>query len=285
MSMSFALTTSNASEWIFAFPPVIFFAFATAWSATRVMRIARPARRWISLALRLRTSQVPPPTVPMPSSPTLIGFISFQPEFEMLSDRRPFVAQHAVHDGVADAAVAARPVVADDAVLLRAERLDRLLRAEVEVVGAQAHHLAAELLEGVGEEQQLARGVDVRPLAALRVPGVPDLHAVGGRDDVVVARAAHDAAALQVAHRPRQHVALLLPFQRVIDVFAGLLGPRDRGEEQLPELAVLRRFDQALLMLAGEGLEADTVTFEFCRPCLDHAAPRSRPSLRNISRT
>jgi hypothetical protein len=76
MSMSCALTTSKASAWTFAFPLVNFLALATALSATRVMRIARPARRLISLALRLRTSQVPPPTVPMPSRPTLIGFIS-----------------------------------------------------------------------------------------------------------------------------------------------------------------------------------------------------------------
>src|SRR4051812_48128410 len=135
MSMSFALTTSNASEWICAFPLVIFLARATAWSATRVMRIARPARRWISLALRLSTSQVPPPTVPMPSSPTLIGFISLQPELEMFAHARPFVGEDAVHDGVAHAAVAPRPVVADDAVLLRTQRLDGALRAEVEVVG------------------------------------------------------------------------------------------------------------------------------------------------------
>src|SRR5262245_3367987 len=155
MSMSGALTTSNASAWILAFPPVSFLAFATALSATRAMRIARPARRLISLALRLRTSQVPPPTVPIPSRPTLIGFISFQSELQMLFHSRPFVAQHAVHHRVAHAAVAPRPVMADDAVLLRAERLDRLLRAEVEVVGAQANDLAVQLLEAVGEQQNL----------------------------------------------------------------------------------------------------------------------------------
>src|SRR3954470_1297477 len=118
MSMSFALTTSNASEWIFAFPFVIFLALETALSATRVMRIARPARRWISLALRLSTSQVPPPTVPMPSSPTLIGFISSQSQLQVLLHAWPLIAEHAVHDRVAHAAVAPRPMVADDAVLV-----------------------------------------------------------------------------------------------------------------------------------------------------------------------
>jgi hypothetical protein len=52
---------------------------AVALSATRVMRIARPARRWISSPLRPRTSQTPLPTVPMPSSPTRIGRIRQRP--------------------------------------------------------------------------------------------------------------------------------------------------------------------------------------------------------------
>ena len=60
----------------------------SALSATTEMRIARPARRWISSALRLRTSQVPPPTVPMPSSPTLMGFMSLQPELRDDASRR-----------------------------------------------------------------------------------------------------------------------------------------------------------------------------------------------------
>src|SRR5687768_5743214 len=109
------------------------------------MQIARPARRWISSALRFSTSQVPPPTVPMPSSPTLIGFMSLEAGFEMALHVGPLGHEHAVHYRVADRAVAPRPVVADHAVLLRAQRLDRALRAEVEVIGAQPDDLAAEL--------------------------------------------------------------------------------------------------------------------------------------------
>src|SRR4051794_25348407 len=159
-------------------------AFSTSLSATQAIRIARPARRWISSALRLSTSQVPPPTVPMPNRPTLMGFIFFQSRRQMFSHVRPLRGEHAVHHRVAHRAVAPRPVMADDAVLLRAERLDCALRSEVEVVGAQADHLAAELLEAVGEEEQLARGVDVAALVARRIPGVADLHAIGRGDDV-----------------------------------------------------------------------------------------------------
>jgi hypothetical protein len=74
MSTSGAFTTWKASLDTLALPPTILRALRTALSATCEMRIGRPARRWISSALRLRTSQVPPPTVPMPSSATLIGF-------------------------------------------------------------------------------------------------------------------------------------------------------------------------------------------------------------------
>src|SRR3954471_19379359 len=284
MSMSFALTTSNASEWIFAFPCVIFLALETAWSATRVMRMARPARRWISLALRLSTSHVPPPTVPMPNSPTLIGFIFFQSELEVLAHARPLVFEHAVHNGVAHAAVAPRPVMADDAILLRAKRLDGSLRAEVEVVGAQANNLAVHGFEAVHKKQKLAGSVDMRALAALGVPRVADLYAVGGGNDVVVAGAADDRLGLEVPHRPRQHLALLLAFQRVFDVLLRLLGLRHRRKKQLPQPAIACRVDQPLFMLQGEGLETDSMSFELFRPDLDHAAPRSRPSFRNMSR-
>src|SRR6185436_3051585 len=163
ISTSLPRTTLKASSVTTAFPPVISLARCKALSATTEMRIARPARRRISSALRLSTSQVPPPTVPIPSSPTLMGlmsgFISFQPELQMPLHIRPLVRQHAVHHRVADAAVAPRPVVADDAVLLRAERLDRALRAEIEVVGAQADHLAVQGFKCIGKKEQLRRRI------------------------------------------------------------------------------------------------------------------------------
>src|SRR4051794_30217118 len=134
MSMPLSRVTAWASLTTFALRFTSACARSTALSATIVMRMARPARRWISSALRWSTSQVPPPTVPMPRSPTLIGFISLQSEFEVFPDGRPFPCEDAVHHGIADAAVAPRRVVAQHPVLLGPERLDRALRAEVEVV-------------------------------------------------------------------------------------------------------------------------------------------------------
>src|SRR3954454_14208239 len=96
MSTSFERTSSKASSVSLALPPVIVFARARSLSATCVIWIARPARRWISSALRFRTSHVPPPTVPMPSSPTRMGCISGGGFF---GAQQPVLAEH-----VADAA-------------------------------------------------------------------------------------------------------------------------------------------------------------------------------------
>src|SRR5262244_338270 len=76
MSTSRLPTTSLPSATTCAAPAVSRRAFSTSLSATTLMRISRPARRWISSRLRASTFHVPPPTVPMPSSPTLIGFIA-----------------------------------------------------------------------------------------------------------------------------------------------------------------------------------------------------------------
>src|SRR5467141_5217021 len=284
MSISASRTTRKASDRTFAFLPTLFRALPTALSATCEMRIARPARRWISSALRLSTSQVPPPTVPMPSSPTLIGFISFQAELKVMPDVPPFGCEHAVHHGIAHRAVAPRPVVPEHPVLLRAQRFDRALRTEIEVVGPQAHDLAYERLDRMSEKQQLADRVHVRALAALRVPGVADLDAVGGRDDVVIAGAADNLADLKLAHRPRQHVAVPLPLQRLFDIDVGLLGLGHGGEPQFPQSSIGRCACQLFSVQMGKRLELHPVTLQGDRSRLDQAAPRSSPSLRNMSR-
>ena len=85
---------------------------------------------------------------------------------------------------------------------LCAERFDRALRDEIELVGAKADDLAAELLERVREQQQLAARVDVAALPALRVPRVADLDAIDVGDDVVKARAADDRARSRGCARP-----------------------------------------------------------------------------------
>ncbi|HEX9294049.1 MAG TPA: hypothetical protein VF873_10195 [Gemmatimonadales bacterium] len=76
--------------------------------------------------------------------------------------------------------------MANHAVFLGAEGFDRELRAEIEIVGPQADDLAAKRVEGVAEQEQLARGVDVGALATLPIPRVADFQAVDRRRDVVI---------------------------------------------------------------------------------------------------
>src|SRR2546423_9082897 len=99
---------------------------------------------------------------------------------------RPFTRKDAIEDAVAHRRVAPRLVMAENAILLGAQRLNRALRGQVEVVCAQADHFAAKRVERMAEQQTLAAGVDMGALPALRVPGVTDLDAVNRGDDVMI---------------------------------------------------------------------------------------------------
>ena len=61
-------------------------------------------------------------------------------------------------------------------------------------------------------------GNKVGALAARRVPGVANLHAIDGRNDVVVAGAADDGVGGEIADGPRQHVAVSQPLRGIADV-------------------------------------------------------------------
>src|SRR4026209_132434 len=119
---------------------------------------------------------------PLAPKPTLAA----QPQLQVAAHVRPLSSQDAVDHSVADGAVAPGGVVPDHAVLFGAESLDCALRAKVEVVGGQADGLRAERVEGMPEQQQFARRVDVGALAAFRVEGVANLDAVERADDVVI---------------------------------------------------------------------------------------------------
>src|SRR3954467_11987181 len=78
MSISGLAMISRASFTTRAALPTTASARAVSRSATMVISMRRPARRWISSWLRRSTLKTPLPTVPMPSRPTWIGFtISF----------------------------------------------------------------------------------------------------------------------------------------------------------------------------------------------------------------
>src|SRR5271168_3763040 len=74
--------------------------------------------------------------------------------------RWPLAFDDAEHDGIAVAPVGGNLVIAQDTVLLCAESRDRLARCTIEPVGAEFDRDALELFERLGEQHQLALGID-----------------------------------------------------------------------------------------------------------------------------
>src|SRR2546427_10771832 len=95
-----------------------------------------------------------------------------QPQLEIAPHVGPFGGENAVHHHIARAAVATNAIMSNDPVLLGAERFDGALRAKVEVVGAQTHHVAAERVEGATKQQKLAGGMIMRRLATAPISGL-----------------------------------------------------------------------------------------------------------------
>src|SRR5215471_7115166 len=83
-----------------------------------------------------------------------------QQKLQMPLDHRPLALDDAEHDGVAIAAVGCDLMMAQHAILLGAEPQDRVAGSVIEPVGAKFHGDAAELLEGVRQQEQLALGID-----------------------------------------------------------------------------------------------------------------------------
>src|SRR5260221_5984254 len=110
-------------------------------------------------------------------------------------------------------------------------------------------------------------------LPALRVPGVADLDAMRGVDDVVIARGADDPVRAELAHREGQHMSRSLALEGLRNIGLRLVGLEHRGEPQLPQLSVGGRFAQLSRMLFGERLEAHAVRFEHRGARFLHDAP------------
>ena len=143
--------------------------------------------------------------------------------------------------------------------------------AEVEIVGAQADHLASERVERVPQQEQLASGIDMRPLRALPVPGMTDLDAVDRAHDVVVAGRPDDRAGCLVAHHPRQHVTGPLPLERIADVAAHAARQRHGGVPQLPQPSVGCRGFETVVVSLAERLQSNTAALEHYWLDVNHA--------------
>src|SRR6266705_1346027 len=116
----------------------------------------------------------------------------FQQMHQVPLHRRPLALDDAEHDRVAVAAVGRDLVIAEHPVLLGAESRNRFARGMIEPMRAELDRDAFERLEGVGEQQELALGVDRGALCTLRIPRIADFQAAIRRIDVEVACAADD---------------------------------------------------------------------------------------------
>src|SRR5207302_446448 len=85
-------------------------------------------------------------------------------EAQMLFHRRPFAFDDAEHDRVAIAPVGSYLMIAQHAVLLRAEAHNRFARGVIEPVRAKLDGDALERFERMREQQQFALGIDRRAL-------------------------------------------------------------------------------------------------------------------------
>ncbi len=152
----------------------------------------------------------------------------------MSPGRGPFFCGHAVHDRVADGAVAAHLVAPHHAVFFCAQPFDGALRGGVLAVGAPPHHPGLQSVKGVRQQHELARGVHMRALAAGTVPGVSNFQAPHLGQDIMVARCAQHPAAGCFHHGKRQAVALLLHAQCFGHVGVFFSGRRNESHPQAP---------------------------------------------------
>src|ERR1035438_3105776 len=104
----------------------------------------------------------------------------------------------------------------------------------------------------------------MRPLPALRIPGVPYLDPSGRRNDVMVARRADDPAAVQLANHPGHSGSPGAVGKSRLDVGERVLGFGNRGEVQLPELPVGGRGPKVNLVLPQERLQPDSPALQSC---------------------
>ena len=179
-----------------------------------------------------------------------------QQEPEVRPHRRPLAVDDAEHHGVARIPSAPSWWLRSTPSCLAPSRAIASRLCVVEPVRAELDRDAAERLERVAEQQELALGVQRRALHALRVPGVADLEPPVRRVDVEVARAADDLARPALAHDEGHRAQPLAHVERDVHVAGHLLRRGDAGVPEPPQLAVARRGGERVDVLARRAARA-----------------------------
>ena len=215
----------------------------------------RGGRGRVSSALRKAAAYRRPGTAPAPARCQPLGS-------EIAAHRRPLAGDDRIDAGVAQIAVLAAAVIAQNAVELGAEALDGAAAGAVEEMGAEFYGDAVQRLEGVGQQHALAFGVDGAALNAPPIPGGPDFDPTMGGVDVHIGGHAHRLAAGALDHGERQAGARGAQAEPALDV-GGHVGRRgDTGEPQLPQFAVLDRLGQSRAMLRCQRRQARVASLE-----------------------
>lgn len=99
-------------------------------------------------------------------------------------------------------------------------------------------------------------------MVSARIPGIADFHPIDLADDVVIARAPNQLAALDIAHRPRHHLTVVSGFERARDVRIHLFWMGNHRVPQVPEPTVLDGYTKFIGVPFGERLEGNAVALE-----------------------
>ena len=158
-----------------------------------------------------------------------------------------------VHHRVAQRPVRHEQVVAQDAVLLRAEPFDRRPGRGVARVGAQFDGDAVQRPEGVVEQQELRLRVDRRPLGGGRVPGAADLPAPVHLVDVQVVGEADDPVVREPADGERLPRTGRDVGEPLVDERRHPLRGGDHRHRRLPQPPVGRGSDEPRHVVAVSG--------------------------------
>src|SRR5262249_20218469 len=133
---------------------------------------------------------------------------------------RPLAGDDAVDAGVAEGSVVRDLMVAQHTVQFCTQSLDSATTLVIEKMSAKFDRDATQCVKGVAEKQQLALGIDLRPLDAFPIPGSTDLQAAMVRLDIQIIRHPDGFARGVVENGKRKPRTLRLPGQPLIDEIA-----------------------------------------------------------------
>lgn len=129
-------------------------------------------------------------------------------------------------------------------------------------MGAEFDGDAVHVFEGVGEQHQLALGIDAGALGAGGVPGGADLDPAMRCIGIHVGGHAAQGAGIVAADHEGQHAALLLQMQAAFDLGAHVLRLGDGGVPELPELAVGDGGDERIMVLGMQRLDGGELALQ-----------------------